>query len=411
MILNITKQAEAYLEALAKKLEISPNRYQEAETSYKSLGEWLHRDESLVKDYDPDVYVQGSFRLGTVVRPASGNEEYDIDCTCVLRALTKTSLSQAQLKDLLGYEIKLYRKSKGMTKDVQEGRRCLTLEYADNAQFHMDVVPAIPNGEDQRKLLEAAGFDVKFASTAIAITDNEVLPQYLDITHDWPRSNPVGYSEWFKYRMGKTLNTQREKVLTEMRSQGITASVEDIPVHRVRTPLQSAIMILKRHRNTTYENDENNIKPISIILSTLSAHAYNGEETIGLALVSILTDMEKAIEHDGNKYIIRNPTDASENFADKWEEYPERAEAFFDWLKKAQLDFSSVANLAEHRQMSNVLAPRMGRELVDHISNTTSSSSSPLSLLGAATAASALSSTSVSFGNAPRNPKKPDGFA
>jgi hypothetical protein len=120
--------------------------------------------------------------------------------------------------------------------------------------------------------------------------------------------------------------------------------------------------------------------------------------------------MESAIEHDGNKYIIRNPTDALENLADKWEEHPERADAFFDWLEKARLDFGSIANLAEYRRMSDILAPRMGRELVEHASNATTNSNSH-SLLGAATAASTLSSPSISFGDAARNPKKPDGFA
>ena len=49
MAVTVTKQAEAYLEALAKALEIPPARYDQAERSYKSLGEWLHRDESNVK--------------------------------------------------------------------------------------------------------------------------------------------------------------------------------------------------------------------------------------------------------------------------------------------------------------------------------------------------------------------------
>ena len=61
MAVTVTKQAEAYLEALAKALEIPPARYEQAERSYKSLGEWLHRDESSVKNYGPDVFVQGSF--------------------------------------------------------------------------------------------------------------------------------------------------------------------------------------------------------------------------------------------------------------------------------------------------------------------------------------------------------------
>lgn len=411
MIVTITKQAEAYLEALAKALEIPPSRYEQAETSYKSLGDWLHRDDSSVKNFDPDVFVQGSFRLGTVIKPQSNEEEYDVDCACALTTLKKSNISQFALKELLGEEIKQYRKNKGIEKEVHEGRRCWRLEYADGAQFHMDIVPSIPNADDQRLLLESRNLDARFADTAIAITDNEV-PHYHEITEDWPRSNPRGYAEWFKSRMGEVFLRRREQVLNEMRSEGVTASVEDIPTYRVRTPLQSAIMILKRHRDTMFA-DYPTDKPISIIISSLAAHAYDGEETIGYALLSILSRMENAIEHDGTKYIIKNPTDALENFADKWEEYPERAQAFFAWLEQAREDFASAGRLVEHRRMASVLASRMGRDVTDQASDAALQPTRPngSGLLGTATAASAGAAPNVSFADTPRTPKKPDGFA
>lgn len=411
MTVTITKQAEAYLEALAKALEIPTSRYEQAEKSYKSLGDWLHRDESSVNNYEPNVFVQGSFRLGTVIKPQSDEEEYDVDCACALAALNKSHLSQSALKEMLGEEIKLYRKSKGIQKEVHEGRRCWRLEYADGTQFHMDIVPCIPNAFDQRLLLESRNLDARFADTAIAITDNEV-PQYSDITDDWPRSNPRGYAEWFKSRMGDVFIRRREQVLNEMRAQGVTASVEDIPTYRVRTPLQSAIMILKRHRDTMFADDPTD-KPISIIISTLAAHAYKGEETIGYALLSILSRMDGAIEYDGTKYIIRNPTDALENFADKWEDFPERAKAFHSWLMQAREDFAAAGRLVEHRSMSSVLANRMGHDVTDQASNTVLQPSHPggPGLLAAATAASATSAPEVSFADTRRTPKKPDGFA
>jgi len=412
MTVTITKQAESYLEALAKALEIPPSRYEQADKSYKSLGDWLHRDESTVSHLGPDVFVQGSFRLGTVIKPQSDDEEYDVDCVCALTDLNKSQLSQAGLKELLGEEIKLYRKNKGITKKVHEGRRCWRLEYADGAQFHIDIVPGIPNEKDQRQLLEASNLDARFAKTAIAITDNEVLPQYYELTDDWPRSNPRGYAEWFKVRMGDVFVRRREKVLNEMRAEGVTASVEDIPTYRVRTPLQSAIMVLKRHRDMMFPDDPKE-KPISVIISTLAAHAYRGEETIGYALLSILSRMEEAIEHDGQQYIIKNPTDELENFADKWKENPERAQAFFSWLNQAREDFTDAGRLVEHRRMSTVLASRMGRDLTDQASDKVQQPSRPNApgLLGAATAASATSAPNVSFADEPRNPKKPDGFA
>ena len=116
---------------------------------------------------------------------------------------------------------------------------------------------------------------------------------------------------------------RRKRVLAE----SMRASVEDIPDYRVRTPLQAAVMILKRHRDHTFEHRSDE-RPISVIITTLAAHAYNGEETIGEALAVILAGMDRHILWHNNRYWIPNPTDPLENFADKWAEHPERATAF-----------------------------------------------------------------------------------
>ncbi len=405
---TITKQAETYLEALADALEIPQARYVQAERSYKSLGEWLHRDQSSVVQYEPEVYVQGSFRLGTVIKPHSNDEQYDIDCSCILAGLDKSDLSQADLKEMIGDEVKSYRKSKNISKPVQAKRRCWRLEYSDEAQFHMDIVPGIPNGEDQRLVLAARMLDTSYADTAIAITDDTTL-NYEILDDDWPRSNPKGYAEWFKSRMGEVFFRRRELVLKEMQSRGITASVEDVPTYRVRTPLQSAIMILKHHRNTMFADDTIDA-PISIIISTLAAHAYNGEEAIGDALLSILGRMDEKIEHNEQKYIIRNPTDETENFADKWEKHPERADAFYRWLEQARHDFASAAKLSEPRRMAESLEDRMGYTITA-IASDTVLRGGPSSLLRNATMASSAVAPNVSFADTPRTPKKPDGFA
>ena len=156
-MITITKEAEGYLEALADELTISPTRYDQAVARYESLGKWLHRDASKVKQYDPQVYSQGSFRLGTVIKPEDEDGQYDIDSVCELAALKKDQLTQYALKELLRVEIEAYRTAQAMVKPLGEGRRCWTLEYADGAQFHMDIVPALPHGTSTRLLLESRG--------------------------------------------------------------------------------------------------------------------------------------------------------------------------------------------------------------------------------------------------------------
>jgi hypothetical protein len=112
--LSHSPQSEEFLEDLAEELSVPPSRYEQAEQSYNSLGSWLHREASRVRRYDPQVYVQGSFRLGTTIRPSSEDEEYDIDSVCEFRKLSKSHLTQRQLKEVLGQEIDAYRIARNM---------------------------------------------------------------------------------------------------------------------------------------------------------------------------------------------------------------------------------------------------------------------------------------------------------
>lgn len=366
----IPKHIEESLEDLAESLQIPTSRYEAAERSYKSVGAWLHREASTLRQADPQVYIQGSFRLGTAIRPVSDDEDYDVDLVCELSA-SKAQLSQKQLKSALGYELKEYAAARSMD-DPDEGRRCWTLQYADSAQFHLDTLPAIPDGAHKRLLLEQRAMSTEWSDTAIAITDRE-HPNYQKISEDWPHSNPKGYREWFRSRMQVVFNARRLRLAMEAR-----ANVEDIPEYRVRTPLQSTIQILKRHRDVMFieRSDE---KPISIIITTLAAHAYSQEPTIAGALYSILDRMNSYIEDGQGVAWIANPTDPAENFADKWQEHPERQDAFFEWLEEARADFAAAAAAATRDQAFSGLEAHFGKQLVETArAKRPASSSNPL---------------------------------
>ncbi|MCB1467589.1 MAG: nucleotidyltransferase [Rhizobiaceae bacterium] len=351
-----TRPLDDLLEDLVEELQVPPGRYEQAERSYKSLGEWLHRPESTVRESDPDVYVQGSFRLGTAIKPASDEEDYDIDMVCRL-GYEKSSLSQAELKRRVGVEIRAYAKRHGMSKP-DDGRRCWTLVYADGAQFHMDVLPAVPDSEKRRYLKEAGPVLARLGATALAITDNE-HPDFQRIAGDWPRSNPKGYALWFRDRMGQAFRTRALNEAHKMR-----ASVEEVPTYRVRTPLQGTIQILKRHRDMMF-SDRTDEKPISILITTLSAHAYNQEDDLSGALFSILRNMDRYITQREGVDWVENPADPAENFADKWGEYPERRDAFHEWLAQARADFASAHRAATADVAGTILSEHMGTALVN----------------------------------------------
>jgi hypothetical protein len=122
---------------------------------------------------------------------------------------------------------------------------------------------------------------------------------------------------------GEGVGNRQDKALVIAEAK---ADVSEIPAFRVKTPLQSAVQILKRHRDIRFSEDPNG-RPSSIIITTLSAQAYQQESSIIGALFSILTRMDAYIERRGTKYWIANPSDPRENFGDSWNDQPERREA------------------------------------------------------------------------------------
>lgn len=352
------------LKAISEALDIPESHYEQAIKRYESIGTWLERDESIVACYRPEIYPQGSFLLGTVTKPISGAEEYDIDLVSELN-LQKTEISQERLKYLVGHEIKSYARANNMNSRPEESRRCWTLNYADGAQFHADILPAIPDAEPFKQFLESRGYSPSnWSDLAIAITDR-THPNYTRIHLDWPCSNPKGYAEWFISCMEIQFNEIRKSL-----AASIQLRVEDVPEYKIKTPLQRTIQILKRHRDIWFEENKSDYdeeaKPISIIITTLAALAYNNESDLQEALWNVVSNMHKHIKRDDNGItLIRNPVNPLENFADKWQEYPIRKECFTDWLKQTQVDLAGALELKDVQSVGESLKHCLGDQVVN----------------------------------------------
>jgi len=339
----ITKnQQRLLLEQLIEGLEIPDSAYQKAEERYQDIGDWLGRDGSLCAAYDPHVFPQGSFRLGTAIRPIDDGEPYDLDLACKLQdGITKETHTQNELKLLVGNEIEAYRSARGIKAPKEEKHRCWRLNYADTLSFHMDIVPCIPADDSRRMLIEASmksvGVDEYISASVsqhtVSITDDQ-HPEYRQICDDWHISNPGGYALWFESRMN-----QYRRLIADR------AQIDKIPVYRQKTPLQRSIQLLKRHRDWRFK-DAQDMKPISIIITTLAATAYDGEPDIVSALSSILARMESLINRDEPR--VPNPVDPNEDFAHKWGrpkyQHLRLEENFKRWIWQARSDFELLGS-------------------------------------------------------------------
>ncbi len=221
MLLNEREKLTSILQTTAEVLDIPDHVYEDATLKYEDVGEHLSVDDSELCQYKPQIYPQGSFRLGTVVRPIGREDEYDIDLVCQLD-IPKENITQKDLKDKVGRQLKA---REDLGKIIEPSRRCWTLNYPAEAgmpNFHMDVLPSIPNQERP--------------PTGILLTDTELTR--------WQKSNPIAYADWFRKRMEDIFKARKAALAESMR-----ASVEEVPDWRVKTPLQRAVQILKRHRD------------------------------------------------------------------------------------------------------------------------------------------------------------------
>lgn len=349
-------ELSALLKGIAEALDIPEYRYSQAESRYQSIGQWLSREGSVVATYSPQIYPQGSFRLGTVIKPFGKEDDYDIDLVCELR-LSKGKLSQSELKELVGKEIKSYAHGTNMNSEPEEGKRCWTLNYADGAQFHLDILPAIPDGESFKLLLESKGHTSSWSEHAIAITDN-TLDNYHYINWEWPRSNPKGYAEWFRSRMRTQFDLQKM-----IFAESTRARVEEVPDYKIKTPLQRAIQLLKRHRDIMFKDQDD--KPISIIISTLAGLSYNNEADLLEALVSIVNGMPRHVQNLGGVAWVTNPVNPLENFADKWEPNNNLEKNFRRWLVQVNRDITELLKHSDIQSASDLLRCLFGEKVVN----------------------------------------------
>lgn len=71
------------LQMMIEQLDLPKSIDEKVRERYKSLSEWFSRKDSSLKEVD--IFSQGSFALGTTIKPLSDDEEYDLDMGCKVK--------------------------------------------------------------------------------------------------------------------------------------------------------------------------------------------------------------------------------------------------------------------------------------------------------------------------------------
>ena len=322
---SLLRKAEAFnvLAALCRDLELTDTQLRAAQVSYEAVGLHLSSsDHPFLKRLR--IYAHGSTALGTTVKPV-GREEHDVDLIAHAPDFP-ASRPAGELKTLIGDHLKDHGRYALI---LEEKKRCWRLNYA--REFHLDIAPAIPN--------------------PACPNGGELVPDKQ--VRDWKPTNPKGYQKQFERRAILMPRMRLSKMITA--DSAVSANMEDFPVHSDNKGiLRRIVQLVKRHRDFYFLDVKDDIAPISIILTTLAAQAYeycvaqfvfDTEIDVLIATVLMMPHfIERQVVGGKRIFVVPNETTQGENFAERWNTEPGRARAFYEWHAQALEDFKAIAS-------------------------------------------------------------------
>lgn len=325
-------------------LDLSPTMEKNARDKYAALSKYL--DE---QGLDSDFYPQGSFLIGTTIRPYRDGKDhdYDLDVLAILKR-KKEDTDAKSVKNDVGNCIK----ESGIYSDKleKEDKNCWTLKYAEVADgigFSLDIVPSVNEDILIKNDIINSGVSSSKAAKTVAITDKE------SYNYDWLTSNPLGFGDWFLEISNKHLT--QEMILEQYGNfptniKVLNEKAEEIPKYYYRSNLQRAVQFIKRHRDIYYDRCKlRDDKPSSILISALVADSVKDRRF--LLVSEIINDFivgfsskSISIMEDGK---ILNPVDLRENLIERYTD--NRLSNMTKWISELN-NFMNIENEKEFKQ-------------------------------------------------------------
>lgn len=289
---NYNLQREELLARIAQELQLDKSRIERMESAYKAVYELIKSDDIFFHDFEVELYSQGSKRIGTTVKPISGND-FDLDMVLHIHSLY-SNFTPSQIYNALVKVIE----SNNYYESIREKKdRCIRLNY--KGDFHMDILPGC--------MIEYNNLE------KIAIPEKRLS--------DWSSGNPKGFANWFL----EIANSVKEPMLKQFSESILQANVDSEPLPNddiyTKTPLQRAVQLVKRYRDIYYQRKEFPVS--SIVLTTLMGKYYNGEDSIYSTIDHCILELKNEYNVAINskvKFKISNPVNSEEDFTDSWTE-------------------------------------------------------------------------------------------
>lgn len=314
------EEANMILNLLVEDAQLSKTAREKIQSHYEAITSYINNN----FNESANIYIQGSVNLGTAIRPINGSQDdYDVDFVVVVP--NNISDTAEILKDKIG---DVLRSNKHYKLQLEEKRRAWRVNYS---QSHVDIVPAKAETNDSKKIIN--------------------VTKKTDTTYVFIESAPQPFANWFEAKEHGKTDLLFENVI--QRSNSVKA--DDFPKNSKGTVLSKTVQLLKLHRDYMFQDDSNEVAPISMLITILAAQSYKDETNLVDALTSFFKEYISKFKKDSYGNItLPNPVLESENFTDKWIEHPERKVAFVNWVKQAKNDILSYEDLSPKEYLENI---------------------------------------------------------
>ena len=278
----MAKNIQQFAEFLRDEVNLNQSRLDRLETSVGAVNDYL-------KDNLPGYQTmdkQGSYALGTLIKPVDDNDEYDADIQIVMNPNPKW-----EAKDYVHAINQTLAGNKNYVDKLRLKTRCVTVDYAGD--FHLDVVPRVTiNG----KHCVCNRIDNKFEET-----------------------DGTGYRDWFN---GKNR-------ITGGNLKRVIRLLKHLRDHKNSFTAKS-ILLTTLAGNAIKVSDEGTAA-VSTVADTLE---------------TVLSRMNDYLQQHPNMPIIKNPVLPTEDFNRHWDQrryanFRNRVQSYAQTAKQAKAEPSA----------------------------------------------------------------------
>ena len=252
----MTKNNTDFQEFLRDEVNLNQSRLDRLQTSVGAVGSYLREHLTGYQKIEP----QGSYALGTLIKPVDDNDEYDADIQVVLNPNRNMGAG-----DYLAAVHDTLKENDNYADKLRLKTRCVTIDYARD--FHLDVVPRVTGGGRHRVCNRNTG---RFEPT-----------------------DGTGYRDWF--------NEQNR----------ITGG-----------NLKRVVRLLKYLRDHKNNYTAKSILLTTLAGKTIrpSDEGTEAVSTVAGTLVTVLTRMDAYLQRHARVPEIRNPVLPTETFNRHWDQ-------------------------------------------------------------------------------------------